>query len=113
MKVILIPPDPKDIAKSGYNAACILRNQKIVDLADEVYAFWSSRKLPDGRYESRGTHNTILRAIAARKLRGVFYQQGPVSIYRIVNGKLMNARFPNMAGVPMHYRRYGRPGQIL
>jgi hypothetical protein len=113
MTVILVPPDPDDITRVGYKAACILRNQTIVDMADEVYAFWSSARLPDGRYESRGTHNTILRAIAAKKLRGVFYQHGPVSMYRVVDGKLMAGKFPSLERVPPLYRMYGRPSAVL
>ena len=95
----LIPPQDEDIFKAGYPAACIMRNQIIVDDCEEFYAFW------DGK--SKGTKNTIIRAIAAKKIRMIQYQHGPVSVYRIVAGKLMNAKFSDLEQVPPLYRAYG------
>lgn len=60
MKTIILKPDWKQYGK----AAGMIRNQHIVDMADEIAAFW------DGK--SKGTQNTIQRAQRAGKKVTIF-----------------------------------------
>lgn len=60
------PPD----RSFGFPAALFLRNTQIVEYADRVIAFW------DG--SSRGTADTILKTIAARKPLEVHFPNGEV-----------------------------------
>lgn len=63
-----IAPDPEQVERYGFRHAALARNQKIVEMADIVYAFW------DG--DSTGTSNTIAHALVLGKILYLYTVDG-------------------------------------